>query len=138
MPIQPDRNAWRDAIQAPAPTHRAALACHQSLMVADHMLGATVTKAMTAPEGGALTVWGAGEEARDLLYVDDLVRCVSIAVERQKAPFALYNVGAGRAVKVRHVVERAIAAAGRRLAIKHDLSQPTIPVSLARRPFSTH
>jgi nucleoside-diphosphate-sugar epimerase len=96
-----------------------------------HMLGATVTKAMSAPEGGALTVWGTGEEARDLLYVGDLVRCVEMVIERQREPFALYNVGAGRAVKVREVVERVIAATGRKLAIKHDLSQPTIPVSLA-------
>jgi len=96
-----------------------------------HMLGATVTKAMTAPEGGTLTVWGSGEEARDLLYVGDLVRCVELVIERQRDAFALYNVGAGRAVKVREVVERVIAASGRRLAIEHDLSQPTIPVSLA-------
>ncbi len=96
-----------------------------------HMLGATITKAMTAPEGGALTVWGSGEEARDLIYVGDLLRCVEMIVERQVAPFALYNVGAGRAVKVCDVVERVIAATGRKLAIKHDLSQPTIPVSLA-------
>ncbi|HEY7609066.1 MAG TPA: NAD-dependent epimerase/dehydratase family protein [Alphaproteobacteria bacterium] len=96
-----------------------------------HMLGATVTKAMTARDGGALKVWGTGEEARDLLHVADLVRCVELVIERQKAPFALYNVGAGRAVKVRDVVERVIAASGRRLAIEHDLAQPTIPVSLA-------
>jgi nucleoside-diphosphate-sugar epimerase len=96
-----------------------------------HMLGATVTKALSAPEGGALTVWGTGEEARDLLYVGDLVRCVEMVIERQGAPFALYNVGAGRAVKVREVVERVIAATGRKLRIEHDLSQPTIPVSLA-------
>ena len=96
-----------------------------------HMLGATVTKAMTTPEGGALTVWGTGEEARDLLYVGDLVRCAAMIVERQTAPFALYNVGAGRAVKVREVVERVIAATGRKLRIEHDRAKPTIPVSLA-------
>ncbi len=96
-----------------------------------HMLGATITKAMTASEGGALTVWGSGEEARDLLYVDDLVGCVEMMVERQRSPFALYNVGAGRAVKVREVVERVVAATGRKLRIAHDLSKPTIPVSLA-------
>ncbi len=96
-----------------------------------HMLGATITKAMTAPEGGALTVWGSGEEARDLLYVDDLVGCVEMIVERQRTPFALYNVGAGRAVKVREVVERVVAATGRKLRIEHDLAKPTIPVSLA-------
>ena len=96
-----------------------------------HMLGATVTKAMTTPEGGALTVWGTGEEARDLIYIDDLVRCVEMVIEKQTAPFALYNVGSGRAHKVRDVVEQVIAASGRRIGIQHDLSRPTIPVSLA-------
>jgi nucleoside-diphosphate-sugar epimerase len=96
-----------------------------------HMLGATVTKAMTAPEGGTLTVWGTGEEARDLLYVGDLVRCVEMVMARQTTPFALYNVGFGEAVKVRDVVERVIAATGRRIGIAHDLSRPSIPFSLA-------
>lgn len=96
-----------------------------------HMLGATVTKAMTAPEGGALTIWGTGAEARDLLHVGDLVRCVEMVIERQKAPFALYNVGAGRAASVREVAERVIAATGRKLRIENDLSKPAIPVSLA-------
>jgi nucleoside-diphosphate-sugar epimerase len=96
-----------------------------------HMLGATVTKAMTAPDGGWLTVWGTGEEARDLLYVDDLVRCVELVIERQTAPFALYNVGSGSAHRVRDVVEQVIAVSRRRIGVKHDLSQPTIPFSLA-------
>ena len=96
-----------------------------------HMLGATVTKAMTAPEGGTLTVWGAGEEARDLIYVGDLVRCVEMVIARQTAPFALYNVGFGKAVKVRDVVQQVIAATGRRIGIAHDLSRPSIPFSLA-------
>jgi nucleoside-diphosphate-sugar epimerase len=96
-----------------------------------HMLGATVTKAMTAPDGGTLTVWGTGAEARDLLYVGDLVRCVEMVIARQAAPFALYNVGRGEAVKVRDVVAQVIAATGRRIAIAHDLSRPTIPFSLA-------
>jgi nucleoside-diphosphate-sugar epimerase len=96
-----------------------------------HMLGATVTKAMTTPAGGALTVWGTGEEARDLIYVEDLVRCVEMVIAKQAVPFALYNVGCGRALKVRDVVAQVIAASGRHIGIQHDLSRPTIPVSLA-------
>ena len=55
-----------------------------------HVFGATVTKVMTAADG-KITVWGSGEEARDLLYVDDLVDFVERAVERQSVPYALYN-----------------------------------------------
>lgn len=94
-----------------------------------HVFGATVTKTMTA-EGGRVVVWGTGEEARDLLYVDDLVDFVARAIERQTVPFALYNAGYGEAVSIRRLVERIAAASGRDLAIEHDLSQPTIPTSL--------
>jgi GDP-L-fucose synthase len=94
-----------------------------------HVFGATVTKAMTARDG-RIVVWGTGEEARDLLHVDDLVDFVARAIERQTAPYALYNAGLGEAVTIRRLVEMIVAASGRDLAIEHDLSQPTIPTSL--------
>ena len=94
-----------------------------------HMFGATVTKVMTAADG-KIVVWGEGKEARDLLHVDDLVDCVELAMTRQEAPFALYNVGYGEAFQVRDVVRRIIAASGRDLAIEYDTSKPTIPTSL--------
>jgi nucleoside-diphosphate-sugar epimerase len=94
-----------------------------------HVFGATVTKAMAARDG-RIVVWGTGEEARDLLYVDDLVDFVSRAIERQTASYALYNAGLGEAVQIRKLVEMIVAASGRGLAIEHDLSQPTIPTSL--------
>ena len=33
-----------------------------------HVFGATMTKVMTAKDGGKIVVWGTGEEERDLLY----------------------------------------------------------------------
>ncbi|HUK60465.1 MAG TPA: thiamine pyrophosphate-dependent enzyme [Stellaceae bacterium] len=95
-----------------------------------HVFGATVTKVMTAP-GRAITVWGSGEEARDLLYVDDLVDFVECAIEQQTAPYALYNVGCGRAISVDELARSIIAASGRALDIEHDLTKPSIPTSLA-------
>jgi nucleoside-diphosphate-sugar epimerase len=38
-----------------------------------HMFGATITKVMTSTDG-KINVWGTGEESRDLLYVEDLVK----------------------------------------------------------------
>jgi GDP-L-fucose synthase len=95
-----------------------------------HVFGATVTKAMTARDG-KLVVWGTGEEARDLVYVDDLVDAVERAIDRQTEPFKLYNIGAGHAVAVKDLVRKIIAASGRDLRIEHDLSQPTIKTSLS-------
>lgn len=95
-----------------------------------HVFGATVTKVMTAADG-RVVVWGSGEEARDLMYVSDLNHFVAAALDRQTAPFALYNAGAGRAVSVKDLVAKIVAASGRTLRIEHDLSQPTIKTTLS-------
>jgi GDP-L-fucose synthase len=95
-----------------------------------HVFGATVTKVMTATDG-KLVVWGTGEEARDLLYVEDLVDAVERAIDRQSEPFKLYNIGAGQVVSIKELVHRIVAASGRTLRIEHDLSQPTIKTSLS-------
>jgi nucleoside-diphosphate-sugar epimerase len=94
-----------------------------------HVFGATVTKTMTATDG-RLVIWGTGEEARDLLYVDDLVDAVERSIDRQRDAFQLYNIGAGRAVTIKDLVRKVVAASGRDLRIEHDLSQPSIPTSV--------
>lgn len=93
-----------------------------------HVFGATVRKVMTAND--KVVVWGSGEEARDLLHVDDLVAFVALLVARQDKPFELLNCGAGKAVSVRDLVATMIRISGKPLAIEHDLSQPTIKTSL--------
>ncbi|MBF0584880.1 MAG: NAD-dependent epimerase/dehydratase family protein [Magnetococcales bacterium] len=95
-----------------------------------HVFGATITKVLTAREG-RITVWGTGEEARDLLYVDDLADFVEAAIERQQSPFGLYNCGIGQAVSIKDLVHAIVQASGRALRIEHDLSQPTIKTSLS-------
>jgi GDP-L-fucose synthase len=95
-----------------------------------HVFGATVTKAMTSTSG-AITVWGTGEEARDLIYVDDLVRFVELAIERQTVPYEMLHASAGAAIRVRDLVARIVAASGRDLRIEHDLAGPTIKTSFA-------
>jgi nucleoside-diphosphate-sugar epimerase len=95
-----------------------------------HVFGATVTKVMTSTDG-KITVWGSGEEARDLLYVDDLVDFVARTIERQTAPYALYNAGSGHAVSIKELVAKIVAASGRGLRVEHDLSKPTIKTSLS-------
>ena len=94
-----------------------------------HVLGATITKAMTASDG-RMVVWGKGEEARDLLYVDDLVDFVARAIDRQSERFALYNCGSGDTTKIKDLVRTIVAASGRSLAIEHDLTKPSIETSV--------
>lgn len=102
-----------------------------------HVFGATVTKAMTSRDG-KLVVWGTGEEARDLVYVDDLVRFVELAIRKQATPYEMVHVSAGRAIAVRELVKSVVEASGRDLRVEFDASRPTIKTSFAldnRRAF---
>ncbi|MDC1318927.1 NAD(P)-dependent oxidoreductase [Candidatus Thioglobus sp.] len=95
-----------------------------------HVFGATITKVLSAKDGN-ISVWGTGEEERDLLYVDDLVNFVGCAINNQKSQFGLYNCGYGNAISIKDLVDKVILASGKALTISHDLSQPTIKTSLS-------
>lgn len=94
-----------------------------------HVFGATVTKVLTAKDN-KITVWGSGEEARDLLYISDLVDFVKKAIEKQHASFSLYNVGYGFAIPIKDLIKKIIFHAGKHMDVCHDLTKPTIKTSL--------
>ena len=94
-----------------------------------HVFGATITKVMTAKD--KVTVWGTGEEERDLLYADDLVHFVELAIEKQPEKYRLYNCGYGEGIAIKDLVKQIIKHSGKSLAIEHDISQPTIKTSLS-------
>jgi len=98
-------------------------------LVRSHVFGASLSKAMTAKT--SIDIWGTGEEKRDLLYVGDLVRFVDAALELQSRAFGLYNCGAGMSISVKDLVQKIVIASGNNLVLEHDLSQPSIPFSLA-------
>ena len=58
-----------------------------------HFFGATVTKVMNAAT--SVSIWGSGEEKRDLLHVSDLCNFVSLALTNQSSSFGLFNCGLG-------------------------------------------
>jgi len=95
-----------------------------------HVFGATVTKAMTS-KNGVIKVWGTGEEARDLIYIDDLVRFVELSIDRQRSPYEMLHVSAGQALQVKELVARIVRASRRDLRIEHDPAGPTIRTSFA-------
>ncbi len=94
-----------------------------------HVFGATITKVMKAKN--QIVIWGKGEEKRDLLYVGDLVDFVHKAIKYQRNKFELVNVGYGSAIKIKDLVSLVVSNSKKKLEIKHDLSQPTIPTYLA-------
>ena len=94
-----------------------------------HMFGATITKVLKSSDG-IINVWGTGEEARDLLYVDDLVDFIDKAINKQNTFYELFNVGLGKAIKVKEIVNKIIQHSKKEMKINHDLTKPTIPTSL--------
>lgn len=94
-----------------------------------HFFGATMTKVMRAEK--AMTVWGTGEEERDLLHASDLTDFVEAAIARQTHKYRLYNCGLGTPYSVLDVVKKIIMASGKQLQIEHDLTAPTIKTSLS-------
>ena len=82
-----------------------------------------------------------GQEERDLFYVSDLVNFVERAMQQQQ-PFQLVNVGCGRSISIRDLVQKIIDSSGRDLEIEYDLTQPSIDTRLclditqAREVFS--
>jgi len=95
-----------------------------------HVFGATMTKVMTAKNGGEIMVWGTGEEERDLLYVSDLVDFVELAIDKQESEFELYNVGYGSSISVGNLVKKIITCLGKDIGIEYDLSKPSIKTKL--------
>tara|TARA_R110000824_G_scaffold153926_23_gene325807 strand:+ start:554 stop:1501 length:948 start_codon:yes stop_codon:yes gene_type:complete len=94
-----------------------------------HVTGATIAKVMTS-ENGEISVWGCGAEARDLLYVKDLILFVDAALEKQTESYQLFNVGRGHAIKIKDLVHKIIECSGKKLKIVYDLSKPSVPTSL--------
>jgi nucleoside-diphosphate-sugar epimerase len=68
-----------------------------------HVFGATITKVMTSKDG-KINVWGTGEEIRDLLYIEDLVHFIDIAINKQTTSYELFNVGLGEGIKIKDLV----------------------------------
>ncbi len=93
-----------------------------------HFFGANVTKVMTAKD--KISVWGTGEEERDILHIDDLTKFVDLAIKNQKDKYRLYNCGAGKSEAVIDIIKKIVNASGKNLEIEHDLSMPTIKTSL--------
>jgi nucleoside-diphosphate-sugar epimerase len=95
-----------------------------------HVFGATITKVMTTKKDDKIVVWGEGTEERDLLYVDDLMDFIELAIEKQDEPYKLYNVGLGKATSVSNLVKKIMYSAGSNSKIEYDLTKPTIKTTL--------
>ena len=92
-----------------------------------HVMGATITKVLDAKE--EIEVWGKGIELRDLLYVDDLVDLVEIAIKKQTSKFELFNAGSGIGISIKNLVGKVIEISGKNLRIVYNESKPNLVFS---------
>ncbi len=59
-----------------------------------------------------LVMFGDGSMRRDFTHVSDIVRGILLALEHAPACYRVYNLGSGRPITLRHLVEALEAAAG--------------------------
>ena len=94
-----------------------------------HVFGATVAKVFNSQDG-YVTVWGTGEEKRDLLYVEDFLNFIDCALKNQTSFFDIFNVGLGQFIRIKDLVDKIILNGIISLKVKHDLSKPSIANSI--------
>ncbi len=94
-----------------------------------HVFGASINKVVNS-KNNKLTIWGDGSEGRDLLYIDDLIRFVELAIKNQKQKFGLYNVGYGKIITINNLVKKIIKIYGKKININHDLTKKSLKNSV--------
>jgi len=97
-----------------------------------HVFGATVNKVLSK-DSDIVAMWGDGSEKRDLLYISDLVSAVEkIITTNDKSPFSLFNIGSGKAVSVKEIVNKILDISGvNGKRIVFEQSKPTVKTSVA-------
>ena len=65
-----------------------------------------------AMDGAVLPIYGKGEQRRDFLYIDDVVRAFLLLAAKEKTVGEAYNIGCGMAVPFKRMVELVRKEAG--------------------------
>ncbi len=90
-----------------------------------HVIPALIRKceeARTADEQ-SITCWGTGSASREFLYVDDCAEAIVDATERYDRPEPV-NIGVGKEITIRDLVELIAQATGFEGEIRWDTSKP--------------
>jgi len=87
---------------------------------------ALVTRALSAPRGGTLVVWGDGSAVRSFVHVDDAARAVLGLLERGESG-AVYNIDNSQPVTIERLAVTICDVVGRQLSVQFDHSKPTGP-----------
>src|SRR5450756_2096844 len=90
-----------------------------------HVIPALIKKCVDAREAGAdhIDVWGTGSASREFLYVDDAAEAIVLAAERYDGAEPV-NLGVGREITIRELVELIAKVTGFTGEIRWDPSKP--------------
>lgn len=107
-----------------------------------HVIPALIKKCFDAMHSGAdhIEVWGTGTASREFLYVEDCARAIVLATQHYEKPEPV-NLGAGREISIRDLVELICELSGFRGEIRWDPSKPDgqprrcLDVTKAQREF---
>jgi GDP-L-fucose synthase len=90
-----------------------------------HVIPALIRKCEEARVAGepSITCWGTGGASREFLYVDDCARAIVMATERYESAEPV-NVGVGKEISIRELVELIAEATNFEGDIRWDTSKP--------------
>jgi GDP-L-fucose synthase len=93
--------------------------------LSSHVIPALIRKCEEARVADAsfITCWGTGSASREFLYVDDCAEAIVAATERYDSPEPV-NIGVGREISIRDLVELIAEATGFTGEIRWDTSKP--------------
>ena len=100
-----------------------------------HVIPALIKKCLDARDAGAeaIEVWGTGSASREFLYADDCAEGILLATEKYDSSEPM-NLGAGREILIKDLVELIVKLTGFEGAIRWD---PTKPDGQPRRCLDT-
>lgn len=105
--------------------------------VTSHVLPALIRKVVERQN--PIEVWGTGEDVRDLIYVDDFVDAMLLAIEKVTS-YCPMNIGYGRGYRVKELLQMILEAEGYMNAkIIYNPAKPTmIPIRLVDTTKARH
>lgn len=60
-------------------------------------------KKVSAPNTSKIVLWGTGAESRDFIFIDDLVRCIHLLMEKAPMCGEVYNVATGTEITIKEI-----------------------------------
>ncbi|MBW8014714.1 MAG: GDP-L-fucose synthase [Planctomycetes bacterium] len=90
-----------------------------------HVIPALIKKCVDAIDAGDdhITCWGTGSASREFIYAADAAEGILLATEHYNSPDAV-NIGAGREITIKDLVEKITELTGFTGEIRWDTSQP--------------